>query len=89
MKRSISDMESAQQQGTSANQPRKRSRLNDSHEDDTVPQVEPPSAMDEDTGPDHEGTADENGLLAVEDCVAAVFTEDEEKEGEQVCNLCV
>jgi hypothetical protein len=31
----------------------------------------------------------ETGQRSAEDCVADIFTEDEEKEGEQVCNLCV
>ena len=91
MKRSISDMEGAQQSTVSCHEPRKRSRLNDSGQgDDTIPQVKPQVDGDNsDTEPDHRGTMEKAGLVSVEDCVAAIFTEDEEKEGEQVCSLCV
>lgn len=91
MKRSISDMEGAQQSTVSCHEPRKRSRLNDSGQgDDTTPQVKPQVDGDNsDTEPDHRGTMEKAGLVSVEDCVAAIFTEDEEKEGEQVCSLCV
>jgi hypothetical protein len=92
MKRSISDMEGVQQQAISANESRKKMRLDDSApENGAVIQVEShPSQVDESAGfSDEEKTVEEIGLMSAEDCVAAIFTEDEEKEGEQICSLCV
>jgi hypothetical protein len=92
MKRSISDMEGVQQQAISTNESRKKMRLDDSApENSAVIQVEShPSQVDEGAGSsDEEETVEEIGLMSAEDCVAAIFTEDEEKEGEQICSLCV
>lgn len=33
-------------------------------------------------------TKEGNGLMSLEDCISAVFEEDEEKEEEYTCNLC-
>lgn len=39
--------------------------------------------------PGSDVTMEEDGLMSEEDCVAAVFEEDEEKDGEHTCNLCL
>lgn len=90
MKRSMSVMEGTQQQVVPENAPRKRSRTDDFvHPSEVVHQVESRSSEDEDTGPGHEEAAEGIALMSAEDCVAAIFTEDEEKENEQICSLCV
>lgn len=86
IKRSIADMTGANQ-NVSENEPRKRSRLDDSGHGDSITESQADSASAE-TAPNHQAASEEPSLRSAEDCVADVFAEDEEKEGEQVCNLC-
>jgi len=89
MKRSISDMTGVNQ-NVSENEPRKRSRLDDSdHGDSIAVQIESHAdSASAEAAPNHEVGSEEPSLRSAEDCVADLFAEDEEKEGEQVCNLC-
>ncbi|KIM91170.1 hypothetical protein PILCRDRAFT_811670 [Piloderma croceum F 1598] len=90
IKRSISDMTGVNQ-NVSENEPRKRSRLDDSgHGDSIAVQVESHAdSAGAETAPNHQVASEEPSLRSAEDCIADVFAEDEEREGEQVCNLCV
>jgi hypothetical protein len=89
MKRSISDMTGVNQ-NVSENEPRKRSRLDGSdHGDSIAVQIESHAdSAGAEAAPNHEVGLEEPSLRSAEDCVADLFAEDEEKEGEQVCNLC-
>jgi hypothetical protein len=89
LKRSISDMADSQ---PSEDERRKRSRPNDStHESGIVADLEPQRDIagggDIQTG--QEEAMEEPSFRSAEDCVSDIFAEDEEKEGVQVCNLCV
>ena len=91
MKRSISDVSGVQPQDTSENEPRKKSRLDDSVDDGAMAvQAEPHLGLvREDTEPDHETELGGTDLRSAEDCIADIFADDDENAGSQACNLCM
>jgi len=78
-------------QDVSENEPRKKSRLDDSSlEGGMAVGIEPhPDRLGPDSLPSHEVAPEEPSHRSAEDCVADIFSDDEDKDGEQVCNLCV
>lgn len=78
--------------GAAHDEPRKKARLDDfvdNHDGSTAVQMlDQSEEAEEDSDCGLDVTMEENGLMSVQDCVSAVFEEDDENEEEHTCNLC-